>query len=176
MHTVVNRGFDVLTGDLTLAAANPINPFHQDVKVSLNKVAVGLGENYSEAQLDFASAVVGLLVKLPAAWRATIDTQYAHNLVKYRGIAGADPDRWQQLVDGGGYNPLRDTQIHGPPQAFYDHVLVYYGGPRRFVTLGDYDTIDAAAFTLIPLSPCARGLLRHRQALYLHHELGRSPL
>lgn len=144
-HTVVHRGFDVLTADLTLAAANPLNPFNQDVKVSLNEVATRLGENYSEAQLDFASAVAGLLVKLPANWRATLDTQYAHNTVKYRGIAGADPDRWQQLVDEGAYNPLRDTQAHGPPPAFYDRVLVYYGGPGRFVTLGDYDTLDAAA-------------------------------
>ena len=145
VHTVVNRGFDVLTGDLTLTAANPLNPFHQDVNVSLNEVASQLGENYSEAQVDFASAVVGLLVKLPSDWRASFDTQYAHNTVKYRGIAGADSDRWQQLVDDGTYNPLRDTQVHGPPQAFYDRVLVYYGGPGRFVTLGDYDTIDAAA-------------------------------
>ena len=144
VHTVVNRGFDVLNGDLTLTAANSFNPFHQDVKVSLNEIASQLGENYSEARLDFASAVVGALVRLPSDWRATLDTQYAHNLVKYRGIAGADPTRWQQLVDGGTYNPLRDTQMHGPPQAFYDRVLVYYGGPGRFVTLGDYDTIDAA--------------------------------
>ena len=145
VHTVVNRGFDVLTADLSLAAANPLNPFHQDVNVSLNEVASSLGENYSEARLDFASAVVGLLVKLPSDWRATLDTQYAHNVVQYRGIAGADPARWQQLVDDGAYNPLRDTQVHGPPQAFYDRVLVYYGGKGRFVTLGDYDTIDAAA-------------------------------
>ncbi len=145
VHTVVNRGFDVLTGDLTLAAANPLNPFHQDVNVSLNEVASKLGEDYSEARLDFASAVVGLLVRLPSDWRVTLDTQYAHNLVKYRGIAGADTTRWQELVDDGVYNPLRDTQLHGPPQAFYDRVLVYYGGPGRFVTLGDYDTNDAAA-------------------------------
>ncbi len=145
VHTVVNRGFDVLTGDLTLTAANPLNPFHQDVNVSLNEVASQLGQNYSEARLDFASAVAGLILKLPADWRASVDTQYAHNTVKYRGIAGADSDRWQQLVDSGGYNPLRDTQVHGPPQAFYDRVLIYYGGRGRFVTLGDYDTLDAAA-------------------------------
>lgn len=144
VQTVVHRGFDVLTGDLLLGAANPLNPFGQDVNVSLNEVASKLGENYSEARLDFASAVVGLLLKMPSDWRVSLDTQYAHNLVKYRGIAGADPDRWQQLVDDGGYNPLRDTQVHGPPQAFYDRVLVYYGGPGRFVTLGNYDTIDAA--------------------------------
>ena len=144
VHTVVNRGFDVLIGDLTLSAANPLNPFHQDVNVSLNEVAAQLGENYSEARLDFASAVAGVRVKLPADWRATVDTQYAHNTVKYRGIAGADADRWQQLVDDGSYNPLRDTQVHGPPPAFYDRVLIYYGGKGRFVTLGDYDTIDAA--------------------------------
>ncbi|MEO6873387.1 MAG: carboxypeptidase regulatory-like domain-containing protein [Opitutaceae bacterium] len=144
VHTVVNRGFDVLRGDLTLASSNPLNPFGQDVKVSLNEIATQLGENYSEARLDFASAVVGLLVRLPANWRATLDTQYAHNLVKYRGIAGADPTRWQELVDSGQYNPLRDTQIFGPPQAFYDHALILYGGPDRFVTLGNYDTVDAA--------------------------------
>ncbi len=143
-HNIVHRGFDVFTGDLLLGASNSLNPFHQDVKVSLNEVASQLGENYSEAQLDFASAVCGLLFRLPSAWRASLDTQYAHNTVKYRGLAGADADRWQQLVDTGAYNPLRDTQVSGPPQAFYDRVLVYYGGPGRFVTLGNYDTLDAA--------------------------------
>ena len=97
VHTVVNRGYDVLTADLALAAGSPLNPFHQD---------------YSEAQLDFSSAVVGLLFRAPSGWRASLDTQYAHNLVNYRGIAGADADRWQQLVDEGAYNPLRDTQTH----------------------------------------------------------------
>lgn len=144
VHTVVNRGFDVLTADLALSSSSPFNPFHQDVKVSLNEIAPLLGENYSEARLDFASAVVGLLAKLPSEWRASLDTQYSHNLVKYRGVAGIDPDRWQQLVDDGIYNPLRDTQVHGPPQAFYDRALIYYGGLGRFVTLGNYDTIDAA--------------------------------
>ena len=145
VHTVVNRGFDVLTGDLALGSGNPLNPFGQEVNVSLNEVASKLGESYSEARLDFASAVVGLLVRMPSDWRATLDTQYAHNLVKYRGVAGADGGRWQDLVNEGTYNPLRDTQVHGPPQAFYDRVLIYYGGVGRFVTLGDYDTIDAAA-------------------------------
>lgn len=144
VHTVVNRGYDMLTADLALSAGSPLNPFHQDVNVSLNEIAPLLGENYSEAQLDFSSAVIGLLFRAPSGWRASLDTQYAHNLVDYRGIAGADPGRWQQLVDEGAYNPLRDTQTHGPPPAFYDRVLIYYGGKGRFVTLGDYDTLDAA--------------------------------
>jgi outer membrane receptor protein involved in Fe transport len=173
VHTVVNRGFDVLTADLTLAAANPLNPFHQDVDVSLNDVATQLGENYSEARLDFASAVVGLLVKAPSDWRATLDTQYAHNVVKYRGIAGADADRWQQLVDDGLYNPLRDTQVHGPPPAFYDRVLIYYGGPGRFVTLGDYDTIDAAARVTNESLPLPTGLAKlNLGADYRRNQLG----
>ncbi len=52
------------------------------------------------------------------------------------------PARWQELVDAGRYNPLRDPQAFGPPQEFYDHVLEYFGGPNRFVTLGDYDTFE----------------------------------
>jgi outer membrane receptor protein involved in Fe transport len=144
VSTIVNRGFDVFAGNLSLKASSPFNPFGQDINVSLNELAPNLGPNYSEAHLDFSSAVLGLLVKLPADWRISADAQYAHNVAKYRGLADADGARWQQLVDNGTYNPLRDTQTHGPPQEFYDRALIYYGAPGRFVTLGDYDTEDAA--------------------------------
>src|SRR6185436_18445989 len=59
-------------------------------------------------------------------------------------ITGASYARWQQLVDEGRYNPLRETQVFGPPQEFYDRVLIHRGGVGRFVTLGDYSTMDAA--------------------------------
>ncbi len=160
-RTVVNGGFDVLAADLTLSGSSPFNPFGQDIKVSLNEIAPRLGENYNEAHLDFFSAVGGLLFKLPADWRVSLDAQYAHNLAKYRGLLSVDAGRWQQLVDQGRYNPLRDTQVHGPPPEFYDQVLIYYGGPGRFATLGNYDTLDAAvritnqAFSL----PTGRGTL-----------------
>ena len=143
-RTVVSRGYDVLTADLALNAASPLNPFGQDVKVSLNETAPLLGENYSEAHLESFSAVLGLLLKLPADWRVSLDMQYARNVARYRGLALPDADRWQQLVDQGLYNPLRDTQAHGPPQEFYDRVLVYEGGQGKFATFGDYDTEDAA--------------------------------
>jgi len=142
--TVVHRGYDVQTADLTQRADSPFNPFGQDVRVSLNETAPGLGGNYSEGRIEFASAVLGLLLKLPADWRVAFDAQYAHNLSKYQGLAGADAARWQQLVDTRVYNPLRDTQVHGPPPEFYDQVLVYYGDRGHFVTLGNYDTIDAS--------------------------------
>jgi len=173
VHTVVHRGFDVFNADLDLSASSPFNPFHQDVKVSLNEVAPLLGENYSEARLDFASAVVGLLAKLPSEWRVSLDTQYSHNLVKYRGVAGVDVDRWQQLVDDSIYNPLRDTQVHGPPQAFYDRALIYYGGVGRFVTLGNYDTIDAAvrATNEYVLLPTGAGMINFG-ADYRRNHLG----
>ena len=144
VHNIVNRGFDVFAADLSLPATNPRNPFHQDVNVSLNEIAPLLGEGYSEAQLEFSSMVGGLLLKLPRDWQVSLDTQYAHSLVKFRGTAGADPGRWQQLVDQGIYNPLRDTQVSGPPQEFYDRVLIYRGAPNRFVKLGNYDTLDGA--------------------------------
>lgn len=143
-HTVANRGYDVLTADLDLAATSPFNPFGQEVRVSLNETAPLLGANYSEALIESYSAVAGLLLKLPSDWRVAIDAQYASNVTKYRGLAPPDAQRWQQLVDQGIYNPLRDTQAHGPPQEFYDQVLVYYGGKGRFVTLGNYDTLDTA--------------------------------
>jgi len=144
-RTVVTRGYDVETADLALRADSPLNPFKQDVQVSLIETAPLLGEGYSEARIEFAAAVLGLLVKLPSDWRAAVDAQYAHNLAKYRGLVGADATRWQQLVDEGIYNPLRDTQVHGPPPEFYDQVLIYYGSRGRFVTLGNYDTVDASA-------------------------------
>lgn len=143
-HTVINRGYNVFAGDLLLRADSPVNPFHRDVEVSLNESTPLLGQNFSEARLDFSSVVGGLLLKLPADWRVSLDGQLGHNTTKYRGIAGVDPTRWQQLVDTGLYNPLRDTQVYGPPPQFYDEVLKYYGGKGRFVTLGDYDTLDGA--------------------------------
>lgn len=143
--TVLNRGLDVLSAELTLPAGAPANPFGRDVLVALNETAPRLGDNYSEGRIDFTSAVAGLLLRLPAEWRVSLDGQYARNVVRYRGLAGANPGRWQELVDSGLYNPLRDTQRGGPPQEFYDRALIFRGGRDRFVTLGDYDTLDTAA-------------------------------
>jgi len=143
-RTLIKRGHQVLAGNLALAATSPLNPFGQAVDITLNEIAPQLGPDYTQSRIDFSSVVGGLLLKLPADWRVSFDAQYAHNAVQYRGLAGVDADRWQQLVDQGGYNPLRDTQVHGPPAAFYDTVLVYRNGRDRFVTLGDYETLDAA--------------------------------
>jgi outer membrane receptor protein involved in Fe transport len=143
--TVANRGFDVVTVDLPVSAASPVNPFGQDVKVSLNEIAPALGEDYSEARVQFYSVVAGALLKPFGDWRVALDAQYAHSTSRYRGLAGADPKRWSQLADDGRYNPFRDTQGVPPPAAFYDEVLVYRGGRGRFVTLGDYQTLDASA-------------------------------
>lgn len=140
----VNRGHNVFSADLMLAGTSPFNPFGKDVRVSLNETAPLLGEDYNEARIDFSSAVFGLLVKLPAQWRFSADVQYAHNLTKYRGVSEPNHQRWQQLVDAGRYNPLRDTQVHSPSAEFYDRVLKYYGGRGQFVTLGDYEAIDTA--------------------------------
>lgn len=142
-QTVSHRGLDVLTADLTLAAAQ--NPFGKNINIALVDTAPALGENYNEARIDFTSAVGGMLIRLPREWRLSADAQVSRNIVKYRGLAGADGDRWQSLVDHGDYNPLRDTQRYAPPQAFYDSVLLYRGGRGRFVTLGDYRTLDVSA-------------------------------
>jgi iron complex outermembrane receptor protein len=143
--TVLNRGLDVLSAELRLPATSPLNPFGRDVLVALNETAPLLGDNYGEARIDFTSGVAGLLLRLPKEWRVSLDAQYARNVVLYRGLAGVDPRRWQELVDQGRYNPLRDTQLAGPPLEFYERALVFRGGRDRFVTLGDYDTLDAAA-------------------------------
>lgn len=143
-RTVANPGNNVFFGDLTLKADSPFNPFQQDLKVSLNEMVPSLGEDYSEARIDFFSSVLGLLVKLPGEWRASVDAQYGRNTTKYRGLNKVDADRWQALVDAGIYNPLRDTQVHAPPQAFQDQALIFYGDRGKFVTLGDYDTVDTA--------------------------------
>ncbi|HVU35536.1 MAG TPA: TonB-dependent receptor plug domain-containing protein [Opitutaceae bacterium] len=143
-RTMVHRGYDVFPVDLMLKSTSPFNPFRQDVIVSLNETAPRLGEGYDEARLDFGSVVLSALLKLPADWKLTLDAQYAHNIARYRGLAQLDTQRLQTLVDEGVYNPLRDTQVFGPPQAFYDQALVYRGGPGRFVTLGNYETLDLA--------------------------------
>ncbi len=144
-RTTVHRGYDVFAADLSLAADSPFNPFKKDLVVSLNETARDLGQHYDEARLEFSSIVLGALIQLPREWRLSLDAQYAHNVTKYRGIFGADTDtRWQGLVDRGRYNPLRDTQVFGPPAAFYDEVLVYRGYKNQFSTIGDFDTLDAA--------------------------------
>jgi outer membrane receptor protein involved in Fe transport len=140
--TVVHRGYDLFAATLALDAGSPFNPFGQDVNVALNETAARLGEEYNEARLRSWSVVGGALLKLPGEWQLSFDGQYARNVARYRGVIRADPVRWQELVDAGGYNPLRDTQRADAPAAFYDRVLVYYGGPGRFVTLGEYDTFE----------------------------------
>lgn len=143
-HTSATRGLDVFQGNLVLGAASAFNPFHQDVDVTLNESAPADGAGYSEAQFDFTAVVLAATLKLPGKWEVAVDGQYATNVVMYRGLAGIDPTRWQQLVDEGLYNPLRDTQVYGPPQALYDQALFYYGGRGRFVNMGDSNSEDGA--------------------------------
>lgn len=144
-RTVFTRGLDVLTADLSLAAASPFNPFGREIFVALTESTPELGPDYSEARIQFSSAVAGALVRLPREWNLTLDGQFARNLVDFRGLAGVDLGRWQQLVDDGRYNPLRDTQVHVPSSEFHDRVVVYRGGRGRFSRLGDYTTLDGAA-------------------------------
>jgi len=143
-RTVNNSGYSVFNGSLDVPAASPFNPFGQDVNVTLNETAPSLGEAYNEAHIDYYSAVLGLLVRGPAEWEASLDAQYGLSVTRYRGIEGVDNARWQQLVDEGTYNPLRDTQVYGPPKEFYDQAVVFYGSEGSFVTLGDYDTFDSS--------------------------------
>lgn len=144
-RTVVHRGFDLFATELILPAASPANPFGREVRVALNETAAALRSDYNEARIDSWSVVGGALVKLPADWRLSFDAQYARNTARYRGLVRADDARWQELVDAGLYQPLRDTQVFGPPREFYDRVLVYHGAPHRFVTLGDFETLEGAA-------------------------------
>jgi outer membrane receptor protein involved in Fe transport len=141
-RTINNTGYGVFTGNLVLPASSAFNPFGQDVNVSLNETAPALGADYDEARIDYYSVVGGILLKLGGGWEVSGDAQYGLNITKFRGIEGVDSGRWQQLVDEGIYNPLRDTQVYGPPQQFYDQVLVFFGPKDQFATLGDYDTLD----------------------------------
>ncbi len=143
-HTVNNTGFSVFPGNLVLRGSSAFNPFHQDVGVVLNESVPALGEDYDEAHIDYYSAVLGLLAKLPDDWQVTLDAQYGLSLTRYRGVQGVDNDRWQQLVDQGLYNPLRDTHASGPPRAFYDKAVIFYGSEGKFVTVGDYNTFDSS--------------------------------
>lgn len=144
-RTVMNRGLDVFSGNLKLAAASPFNPFGREVAIALTETAPALGDDYGEARIDFSSAVAGVLLRLPREWRVSADAQVSRNVVKNRGVSGVDSDRWQALVDAGRYNPLRDTQRFAPPPEFYESVLVYRGGRGRFLKLGDYRTLDVSA-------------------------------
>ncbi len=142
--TTVTRGFDLFSADLTLATDNPLNPFGREVVVSLQDYAPALGESYNEARLDFSAFVLAALVRLPGEWRLALDNQYTTSTTDFRGIVGADPNRWQGLVDRGLYNPLRDTGVFAAPSEFYDEVLVYQGGRDRHVSISRYTTIDGA--------------------------------
>ncbi|HEY4990312.1 MAG TPA: TonB-dependent receptor, partial [Opitutaceae bacterium] len=143
-RTVNNTGYSIFAGNLVLPAASAFNPFHQDIDVALNETAPLLGKNYDEAHIDYSSAVLGLLFTMPAGWQASLDAQYGLSVTRYRGLEGVDNARWQGLVNKGIYNPLRDTQVYGPPSEFYDQALIYYGQKGSFVTLGDYDTLDSS--------------------------------
>ncbi len=142
-ETTANRGLNVFTADLRLAAASPLNPFGQDVLVSLNETAPQLGDNYGESRVKYSTLTAGLLARLPGGWRVTLDALTGRSVTRYRGVT-ADAARWQALVDSGGYKPLRDTQVFAPPAAFLDQVLVFGAGRGRFATLGDYSTLDVA--------------------------------
>jgi outer membrane receptor protein involved in Fe transport len=143
-RTVNDTGYSVFSGNLVLPSTSPFNPFQKNVDVTLNETAPLLGANYDEAHIDYYSATTGLLFSMPSGWQASVDAQYGLNVTRYRGIQGVDNNRWQQLVDEGIYNPLRDTQAIGPPTQFYDQALIFYGEKGAFVTLGDYDTFDSS--------------------------------
>jgi len=142
--TVVNRGWYVLPGTLKLSAASLLNPFGKDLLVTLNETARELGPDYGEGRLAFTSVTVGALLRPAGDWQMSADLQYSRSLSRYRGVKGVDGAAWQGLVESGAYNPLRDTQVFGPPKAFYDHALVFYGARDRFMTIGDYNTIDGS--------------------------------
>lgn len=143
-HKVTHPGFDIFQGNLEMKADNPNNPFGQDVYVNLAEAAPKLGEGYDESRFDLYSGVAGLLVKLPWDWRLSADAQYSHSITHFRGIEGVDSVQWQLLVDEGLYNPLRDTHQYGPPQAFYDQALVYFGHRGQFLDLDNYQSLDNA--------------------------------
>lgn len=143
-RTINSTGYSVFPGNLVLPAGSAFNPFGQDVDVTLNETVPALGESYDEALIDYYSAVMGVLVKASNGWQASLDAQYGLNVTRYRGIEGVDNSRWQELVDEGIYDPLRDTQVYGPPQQFYDQAVIFYGTEGSFVKLGEYDTLDAS--------------------------------
>lgn len=143
-RTIAQRGLDVFAASLNMSEDSPLNPFSEEVVVTLNETAPALGERYSQSRIDFQSFVGGMLIRLPAAWTVSLDGQYTRNIAGYRGIAEADPVRWQALIDAGEYQPLRDTQVHAPPDAFYDDVLVFHGRRGQHARIGDYRTIEGA--------------------------------
>lgn len=143
-HSRTTRGYNVFTDDLDLRRNNPLSPFDHDVKVSLFETPVALGQDYHQAQTDIYSMVASALVQLPHNWTLIGDTQFAQSTTKFRGIADVDTDRWNDLIARGIYNPLRDTQVFAPPPEFYDEVIIFTGARDQFVTLGDYESTDAA--------------------------------
>lgn len=160
-RATINRGVNIFFQDLTLGATAPGNPFGQDVIVSLNENTAALGTDYSEARQEAVSAIFGALLKLPSDWRGAFDLQYSRNITRFRGLVGIDARAWQNLVDAGRYNPLRDTQVQAAPTAFYDEVLVYQGARGEFMTMSDYDVLDTGLRVTnqsLPL-PTGRGIL-----------------
>lgn len=171
-HTTIGRGFDVLTADLPLGADAAANPFGVPLRVTLNETAPLLGEGYSEARLDFFSGVVSALITLPGGWQSTADLQHARSQARYRGLAGANEDRWAAMAASGEYPLFRDTQLFGPPPAFYDRVIIYEGARGEFVSVGDYDTIDATWRLSHAALPLPTGLGRAHGGLdYRRNEL-----
>jgi iron complex outermembrane recepter protein len=142
--TRLDRGYNVFSQDLLLPAASPFNPFGRNVAVSLNEIPRALGPDYTRVRQESYSVLAGALLRLPVEWRLATDLQFSRSLTRLRGLAEVDASAWQRLVNEGSYNPLRDTQVHDAPAAFYDDVLVFYGGRGQTVKFSDYDVLDAA--------------------------------
>ncbi|WP_404425524.1 TonB-dependent receptor plug domain-containing protein [Nibricoccus sp. IMCC34717] len=142
----LKRGTDTLAADLEWKASAPGNPFGKTVRVALQESLPGLGADYNQARVNYGTVVGGILLRPIPRLRLSLDAQYSRNTTRIRSLRGFGYDlgRWEQLLNTGRYNPLRDTQASGPDDLFYRTVLIYREAPGHFVKVGDYDVLDVA--------------------------------
>jgi hypothetical protein len=96
----------------------PMQSVRPEASVSLNEWRPHSASATARRGWNSAPRVSALFRTTARLAPAARTASTGQNVAKYRGISGADYARWQQLVDEGRYNPLRDTQVFGPPQEF----------------------------------------------------------
>ncbi|MDX2185361.1 MAG: TonB-dependent receptor plug domain-containing protein [Opitutaceae bacterium] len=155
----LERGTDILAADLLWRATSPGNPFGQDVKVSLLESLSRLGPDYNRAQVDYGTIVGGVLVRPWRSLRLSFDAQYSRNTTRMRSLSGFgyNEERWEELLNLGKYDPLRDTRATGPSADFYNSVLIYREGTGKMVQIGDYSVLDLAVRGVLSELPAPGG-------------------
>lgn len=103
-NTAKTRDYSEFDNVLEVSAASPVNPFQQDVFVSMPDP---YGSDYQSKSMD-RRATVGFTFKLPRTWMLSSDYTWSESRMKYGGsiysLGGMSDD-----IESGTLNPFVDT-------------------------------------------------------------------